>query len=204
MPDLSLEDEYEGCLVAGVDEAGRGPWAGPVVASAVILDRSAIPAGLNDSKKLSRPKRAALFDLIRKTASVGVGQASVEEIDEINILQASLLAMSRALAQLDRLPGAVLVDGNHAPRCELPVQCVVKGDALSLSVAAASIVAKVTRDRIMEDLAKIHPAYGWERNAGYGTQEHRQALSLVGITPHHRKSFAPIRELLTQDTLLTS
>lgn len=204
MPDLSLEDGFKGCLVAGVDEAGRGPWAGPVVAGAVILDRAAIPDGLDDSKKLSRSKRAVLFDAIRQTASVGVGQASVEEIDEINILQASLLAMSRALAQLSLRPGAILVDGTHAPRCEQPLQCVVKGDALSLSVAAASIIAKVTRDRIMEDLAEIYPTYGWERNAGYGTPEHRKALCLVGITPHHRKSFAPIREILTQDILLTS
>lgn len=204
MPDLSLEDGFEGVLVAGVDEAGRGPWAGPVVAGAVILDRASIPEGLNDSKKLSRSKRAALFDAIQETARVGVGLASVEEIDEINILQASLLAMSRALTKLGQQPGAVLVDGMHAPRCDQPVQCVVKGDSLSLSVAAASIIAKVTRDRIMEDLAKIYPTYGWERNAGYGTREHRQALSLVGITPHHRKSFAPIREILSQDTLLTS
>lgn len=204
VPDFSLEDGYGGCLVAGVDEAGRGPWAGPVVAGAVILDRASVPEGLNDSKKLSRPKRAVLFEAIRETASVGVGLASVEEIDEINILQASLLAMSRALAQLDCLPGAVLVDGNHAPRCDHPVQCVIKGDGLSLSVAAASIIAKVTRDRIMEGLAETYPTYGWERNAGYGTREHRQALSLVGITPHHRKSFAPIREILSQDTLLTS
>jgi len=203
MPDFSFEKQVGG-IVAGVDEVGRGPWAGPVVASAVVLDKANFPDGLDDSKKLTKRKREFLYDEIMEVASVGLGLASVEEIDALNILQASLLAMSRAIAELGEAPEAILVDGNKAPDCRQPVQCVVKGDSLSLSIAAASIIAKVTRDRIMRDLALTFPAYGWERNAGYGTAEHRDALSLVGISPHHRKSFAPIRKLMTQDNLLTS
>lgn len=203
MPDFSFEKQAGG-IVAGVDEVGRGPWAGPVVASAVILDAGNFPDGLDDSKKLTKRKRERLFDEIKEAATVGVGQASVEEIDQLNILRASLLAMSRAIAELSSAPEAILVDGNEAPDCRQPVQCIVKGDSHSLSIAAASIIAKVTRDRIMQELSLTYPAYGWERNAGYGTAEHRDALSLVGISPHHRKSFAPIRKLMTQDNLLTS
>ena len=203
MPDLTFENQLGG-IVAGVDEVGRGPWAGPVVAAAVILKANEIPDGLDDSKKLSKRKRERLFGEIVEAAIVGVGSASVEEVDRLNILQASLLAMSRAVRELSPAPEAILVDGNKAPDCPFPVTCVVKGDSLSLSIAAASIIAKVTRDRIMQELALTYPAYGWERNAGYGTAAHRDALSLVGISPHHRKSFAPIRELMTQDNLLTS
>jgi ribonuclease HII len=205
LPDFHHE-EMLGGRVAGVDEVGRGPWAGPVVAAAVILDPANIPAGLNDSKVLTRQKREQLMAPILKSASVGIGQASVEEIDQLNILQASLLAMRRAVEQLAMLPGgppdACLVDGNRDPGLDLPTRLLVKGDAISLSIAAASIVAKVTRDRIMSELAVAYPAYGWERNAGYGVPEHRDALQLVGISPHHRKSFAPIRHLTSEDSLI--
>jgi ribonuclease HII len=209
MPDFAIEtavlEEIGGdAAIAGVDEAGRGPWAGPVVAAAVILTRDNIPDGLDDSKALSRSRREALFDAIYATSIVGCGSASVEEIDEINILQASMLAMTRAVDALSLAPRHALIDGNRAPRLACPARTVIKGDGLSLSIAAASIIAKVTRDRLMADLAREHPAYGWERNAGYGTPEHRQGLQLVGICRHHRKSFAPIRELMTQNILLTS
>lgn len=195
MPDFSLEDAAGG-LVAGIDEAGRGPWAGPVVAAAVILERTAVPPGLDDSKALSARKRAALFHSIIETSHVGVGRAEVADIDRLNILGAALLAMARAVEDLGMRPDLALVDGNRPPSLACPVQCVVKGDARSLSVAAASIVAKVTRDGIMAELAGRYPGYGWERNAGYGTCEHRAALERLGVTPHHRKSFAPIIKIL--------
>jgi ribonuclease HII len=209
MPDFALEDSAlaeigPGALIAGVDEVGRGPWAGPVVAAAVILKREYVPDGLDDSKALSKARREALFEAIQEHAIIGYGSASVEEIDDINILQASLLAMTRAVEALGVAPHIALIDGNRAPRLACPARPVVKGDSRSLSIAAASIIAKVTRDRLMADLACEHPAYGWERNAGYGTREHQEALRLVGICPHHRKSFAPIRELMTQKNLLTS
>jgi ribonuclease HII len=185
-----------GYRVAGIDEAGRGPWAGPVVAAAAILDRARLPdtlvARLDDSKKLKRPVREALFAQMAGCADIGVGIAEVGEIDRLNILQATLLAMQRAVAALGQAPEAALVDGNIAPKLAMPVRTVVKGDSLCFSIAAASIAAKVTRDRIMERLAAEHPGYGWERNAGYGTAEHRVALERLGITQHHRRSFAPI------------
>ncbi|MEE3626637.1 ribonuclease HII [Nitrospirillum sp. BR 11752] len=193
-------------LVCGVDEAGRGPLAGPVVAAAVILpvasEAPAWCAGINDSKKLTAAAREALFDAIRANARVGVGISSVEEIDTVNILQATFLAMRRAVEQLatDGGPAPVhaLVDGNQRP-AGLPcprITTLVSGDALSLSIAAASIIAKVTRDRLMTDLALSHPGYGWERNAGYGTAEHRDAIKILGVTPVHRRTFAPISEQL--------
>lgn len=195
MPSWEFETEM-GCRVAGIDEAGRGPWAGPVVAAAAILDRGRLPAALiarlDDSKKLSRPVREALFAEIETCADIGVGIAEVAEIDSLNILRATLVAMQRAVAAVGRPPEAALVDGNVAPKLAMPARTVVKGDSLCFSIAAASIVAKVTRDRIMERLAGDHPGYGWERNAGYGTEEHRVALERLGITPHHRRSFAPI------------
>lgn len=195
MPDFSLEDSFNG-IVAGIDEAGRGPWAGPVVASAVILDRENIPAGINDSKKLTAAKREVIFEELCQCAVVGVGQASVEEIDRLNILGATKLAMTRALQALGQVPGMVLVDGNQLP--ELPCRglAVVKGDSKSLSIAAASVVAKVTRDRIMTRLASEYPLYGWENNAGYGTKIHVEAINDHGITPHHRRSFKPIAKLV--------
>ena len=199
MPDFSFEDQHN-CIVAGVDEAGRGPWAGPVVAAAVILDQSNYPVGLNDSKKLSAKKRETLFGPIMDNAIVGIGQASVEEIDSINILQATMLAMQRAVANLGTEPGHVLIDGNRCPEMEIPCEAIIKGDGRSFSIAAASIIAKTFRDRIMADLAKTWPDYGWEKNAGYGTALHQQGLNLVGISPHHRKSFKPIRKIQTQDS----
>ena len=184
--------------VAGVDEAGRGPLAGPVVAAAVILDPARIPPGLDDSKRLTAPARDRLFDAIRAVAQVGIGQASVAEIDTLNILRASHVAMARALAALGPVDHA-LIDGNLIPR-DLPcaAQAVIKGDARCLSVAAASIIAKVTRDRIMVDLAQQFPGYGWDANAGYPTKSHREALQNLGPTPHHRRSFAPVHQILCQ------
>ncbi|NBX03227.1 MAG: ribonuclease HII [Alphaproteobacteria bacterium] len=198
-PDLSIERTHTG-IICGVDEAGRGPWAGPVVAAAAIIDASNIPAGINDSKKLTAAKRDALFDHILACAKTGVGIASVEEIDTLNILGATKLAMCRAVENLGVAPDVALVDGNRVPekmRCR--VQTVVGGDALSLSIAAASIIAKVTRDRMMEELAREYPGYGWEKNAGYGTALHQAGLAKYGVTPHHRRSFAPIRVLLEQE-----
>ena len=194
-PDLSYENTFKGA-VAGIDEAGRGPWAGPVVAAAVILPNDNIPDGLNDSKKLSKKRRAELFITIQQTCLVGIGIATVKEIDEINILQASLLAMRRAVGELDTKPDACLVDGNKDPDLGLPTQCIVKGDGKSLSIAAASIIAKVFRDKIMADLSQVYPHYDWQQNSGYGVPKHIEALRLVGISPHHRKSFAPIRKLI--------
>ncbi|NDR58571.1 ribonuclease HII [Pseudoruegeria sp. M32A2M] len=202
-PDLSFEKAaWQGGarLVAGVDEVGRGPLAGPVTAAAVILDPDAIPEGLNDSKKLSAKKRDVLADLILETAQVAIVHVGVEEIDAVNILRASHLAMLRALERLPALPDLALIDGNMTPRgLTCAGQTVVKGDAKCLSIAAASIVAKVARDRLMVDLAQQHPGYGWERNAGYPTAEHKKALRDLGVTPHHRRSFAPVRNILYQE-----
>ena len=185
---------------AGVDEAGRGPLAGPVVAAAVVLDVRHLPGGLNDSKKLSAAKRDLLADLIRTQADVGVGIASVSEIDELNILRASHLAMQRALDALKTAADHALIDGNLIPRdLTIPATAIIKGDALSLSISAASIVAKVQRDAIMVDLAQQFPGYGWDQNMGYPTKAHRQALQDLGVTPHHRRSFKPVHNILYQD-----
>ena len=200
-PDLTAEVAYAGkdATICGVDEAGRGPWAGPVVAAAVVLDRGCVPPGLDDSKKLTPRRRAALFDAIRAAASVGVGIASVEEIDALNILRANDLAMLRAIGALQPAPEAALIDGNRVPP-GLPcrARALVGGDGRSLSIAAASIIAKVTRDRIMGELAGAHPGYGWERHMGYGTAEHRAALIRLGVTSHHRRSFRPIHNMLCE------
>lgn len=198
LPDLSFEDAETG-LIAGVDEAGRGPFAGPVVAAAVILDRRNIPTGIADSKKIPRAKREILFTQIIETCHVGIGEASVEEIDQLNILQASLLAMRRAVDALPGRPDVALIDGNRDPKLGVASRLIVGGDARCLSIAAASIVAKVTRDRKMCELAAEFPHYGWDKNAGYGTAEHRKGLRLFGVTPQHRRSFAPIRALLDAD-----
>lgn len=194
-PDLSLESLENG-IVTGIDEAGRGPWAGPVVAAAVILDPRRLPTGINDSKKLSASKREALYDAILANATCAVGMASVGEIDTLNILGATKLAMCRAVDRLSVMPDIALVDGNRAPALPCRVKTVIGGDALSLSIAAASIIAKVTRDRLMSELARDYPGYGWEHNAGYGTAIHQSALVSLGVTPHHRRSFAPVRALL--------
>ncbi len=203
MPDYLLEKQAGG-VVCGVDEAGRGPWAGPVVAGAAILTPACLDAdwtgGLDDSKKLSPARRESLFGLLLAETPTGVGLASVAEIDSLNILQATMLAMARAVDNLIRghglTPSLALVDGNRPPVLVCPAQCVVGGDRKSLSIAAASIIAKVSRDAMMADLARQYPDYGWERNAGYGTPEHRRALADYGVTPHHRRSFAPIRRIL--------
>ncbi len=206
MPNFELEAHAQDRgfhLIAGVDEAGRGPWAGPVVAGAVILDAGDLPRqlreGLDDSKKLSARKREELFALLPNCAAIGVGLAEVWEIDAINILQASSRAMERALARLQPSPDYVLVDGNKLPDLPCTAEFVVKGDSRSFSIAAASIVAKVTRDRIMAGLADQFPGYGWERNAGYGTAEHKAALTRWGVTDQHRKSYAPVRKMLSLD-----
>lgn len=232
MPDFSIEKNLK-CngFVFGLDEAGRGPWCGPVVAACVCFDKqfyenncfnrqtasdeflpflfedeiereeaAYLLRELNDSKKLSAKKREKLFPLIFRHAIVGVGQASAQEIDELNILQASFLAMRRALDSVIEQgyrPAHALIDGNRLPKSWFePCTCIVKGDSKSLSVAAASVVAKVTRDHIMQALAGEFPAYGWERNAGYGTKDHISALNEYGVTVHHRKSYAPIKRLL--------
>ena len=197
MPDLSLEASLPP-PVAGIDEAGRGPWAGPVVAAAVILPADRAPDGIDDSKRLSRDRRAELYERIRAAATVGVGEASVGEIDALNVLQATMLAMRRAVEALGTPPSCALVDGNRLPDLACPARAVIGGDSRSLSIAAASIVAKETRDRIMRRLARLHPGYGWERNAGYGTPEHARALAALGPTPHHRRSFRPVREAVSR------
>ncbi|MGR3761441.1 ribonuclease HII [Roseobacteraceae bacterium NS-SX3] len=203
LPDYSLEDaaRARGFLrIAGVDEVGRGPLAGPVTAAAVILDPAAIPAGLNDSKKLSAKKRAAAEQAIFESAEVALAEATVEEIDSLNILRASHLAMERAVAALDPPPDYLLIDGNLIPKAlPLPAEAVIKGDAKSVSIAAASIVAKLARDRVMVDLAQQFPGYGWEKNAGYPSRQHREALIKIGVTPHHRRSFKPVHKILYQE-----
>lgn len=197
MPDFSIESGYSGIIVA-IDEVGRGPWAGPVMAAAAIIDPSRIPNGINDSKKLSAAKRESFASALLECARIEIGIASVEEIDALNILQATKLAMTRAYEALGVDATIALIDGNQPPKLTCPTRCIVKGDSISLSIAAASIVAKVTRDRLMAELAKQHPHYGWETNAGYGTASHQEGLRLHGVTPHHRRSFAPIRTLLEQ------
>ncbi|TZG28818.1 ribonuclease HII [Sphingomonas montanisoli] len=195
MPGPSFELEIAHPMpLAGVDEAGRGPLAGPVVAAAVILDRDCVPEGINDSKKLNAEARARLCAEIMACARVGVGIASVEEIDEINILWASMLAMERAVAALSVAPAMILVDGNRCPKWSYRSVAVVSGDALCLSIAAASIIAKEERDRIMIEHDAIHPGYGWSSNKGYGTPAHLDGLRRLGPTPLHRRSFAPVAQ----------
>ncbi|HEX6956755.1 MAG TPA: ribonuclease HII [Ferrovibrio sp.] len=204
MPDFALEKRLGG-LVCGIDEAGRGPLAGPVVAAAVILDRRRVPRGIDDSKKLTAEKREDLYERIMRSARIGIGAASVAEIGRLNIFHATMLAMCRAVAALRVVPDHALVDGNHCPKqlC-CPATAVVDGDALSLSIAAASIIAKVTRDRAMAKLHLRYPAYGWDSNKGYSTPSHFAGLKAAGITPHHRLGFAPVQEQLTLDLELTS
>lgn len=211
MPDFHFEKalEKEG-LIFGIDEAGRGPWCGPVVAACVSWPHFEIDPALalkiDDSKKLSVSKREELFELIIKSnAIIGIGQASAQEIDDLNILQATFLAMNRALEQAlqktSSAPAGILIDGNRLPKnwaFDCPIQTLIKGDHLSLSIAGASIIAKVTRDRLMQDLHHTYPQYGWNKNAGYGTKEHILAIQEYGITPEHRKSYAPIRAYMEQ------
>ena len=203
MPDFSFELRKPG-FIAGVDEAGRGPWAGPVVAGAAILNRETLAQdlidGLDDSKKLKAEKREALLSRLEGSDAVlGIGIASVAEIDVLNILQATMLAMRRAVADLGVVPDYALIDGNRVPDgLACPAEAVVKGDGQSLSIAAASIVAKVSRDRMMAELDRQYPGYGWTANAGYGTKAHQEGLANLGVTPEHRKSFAPIRKILSR------
>lgn len=207
-PDLTLEEaawRAGARIVAGVDEVGRGPLAGPVTAAAVVLAEGVDLSGLNDSKKLPRKRREILASRIMEACDWAVGHASVEEIEELNILRASHLAMCRAVSGLRKPPCLALIDGNMLPRdLAVPGQAVVGGDGRSLSIAAASVVAKLLRDRIMEDLAQQHPGYGWEANAGYPTKAHRQALLDLGVTPHHRRGFGPVHKILCKDRTATS
>ncbi len=199
MPDFSLEDAIDG-VVCGLDEVGRGPLAGPVVAACVVVPDDVrgmeFVGSLRDSKKLSKKKLVALHALITAHCPYAAVRVEAEEIDRVNILQASLLAMARSLEQMDVRIDHALVDGNKLPDVPCPATAVIKGDNVSSSIAAASIVAKVTRDRIMADLAVEHPHYGWERNAAYPTKEHLDALKVHGVTMHHRRSFAPVKRAL--------
>jgi len=217
MPDFAWESKLAGTAgkpVCGVDEAGRGPLAGPVVAAAVILDRRRVDrdllAGIDDSKKLSEEKRAVLFAALREQAMaghavIGVGGASVAEITQLNIFHATMLAMQRAVTALRVILAHALIDGKHCPKhLACPATAIVDGDALSLSIAAASIVAKVVRDRAMEKLHRRYPAYGWDRNKGYGTAAHQAGLKSAGISPHHRLGFAPVQQQMTLDIELTN
>lgn len=199
-PDFTFEQELISAgrdVVAGVDEAGRGPLAGPVVAAAVILTPGSIPDGLNDSKALTAKRREELYDQINANAIVGVGIADVARIDRDNILQATLWAMGEAVGNLPVNPDAALIDGNKAPSLACETKTLIGGDGLSQSIAAASIIAKVTRDRMMVALAQDFPGFCWERNKGYGTAEHLAGLTKYGPTAHHRRSFAPVRRALT-------
>ena len=204
MPSLDME-RAAGGRVAGVDEAGRGPLAGPVVAAAVVLAPDTpmdLAALLDDSKKLTGAQRLAAFHALRaSTAEIGIGAASVREILHLNILHASMLAMHRAVRRLVRTPDLALVDGNYPPGLACPVRCVVGGDALCLSIAAASIVAKVVRDRAMTRLATRWPGYGWETNAGYATALHRVALARLGPTRHHREAFGTVAQLRLEEAI---
>lgn len=185
---IAYNDGYK--IICGIDEAGRGPLAGPVVAAAVILPKGYVIDGVNDSKKLSEKKREQIFDVIKQEAlAYSVGMASCEEIDDINILQATFLAMRRAVDGLNIKPDIALIDGNKAPGLDICERTIVKGDAKSANIAAASIIAKVTRDRYMLDLAEQYPQYQFEKHKGYGTKLHYQMLEEYGISPIHRKSF---------------
>lgn len=205
MPNFEIEDEYNG-LIAGVDEAGRGPWVGPVVAGCVAFVNRTVDDflldNLNDSKKISKKKREKLYEALyvekeKGNVLIGVGLVSAKEIDEINILNASFLAMKRAIEDAGVAPNMVLVDGNREPKnFGYKTRAIVKGDAKSYSISGASIIAKVYRDKLMEEMAKKYPGYGFEKNAGYGTKAHIEGLKQFGVTPEHRKSYAPIKDFL--------
>lgn len=193
---LAIDRGHE--IVCGIDEAGRGAWAGPVVAAAVILNPRSIPGGLNDSKKLSHQKREALFSPICASSQFGIGIVDAATVDDINILQATYLAMQRAVAALETAPHYALVDGNRAPKFQCQAQTIIGGDAKSLSIAAASILAKVTRDRLMVELDQEFPGYGFVAHKGYGTAIHAAALAKFGPIFAHRKSFKPVANLLAR------
>ena len=207
MPDFSLEESLglsTSAVIVGVDEVGRGPLAGPVTAAAVFVDRQKITSDLltkiDDSKKIAQKKRATISKQIESIAIIGIGWASSGEIDQLNILEATMLAMQRAIFSLQKQiildPDYILIDGNKVPRLDFPSKAIVRGDEKSLSIAAASIVAKSKRDAFMTSLSKLYPGYGWEKNAGYGTREHLAAIEREGITVHHRRSFKPIANYL--------
>lgn len=203
-PDYS-EEQFEikngARRIAGVDEAGRGPLAGPVTAAAIVLNPSCLPRGLNDSKRLTAKMRGELHDIICATAEVSVAHATVDEIEALNILRAAHLAMERAIDGLKTPVDIALIDGNAIPgNLNVRARAIIKGDSLSLSISAASIVAKVRRDWIMADLAAKHPGYGWETNSGYGTKFHARALRKLGVTPHHRRTFQPVRAMLDENS----
>jgi ribonuclease HII len=207
LPDFSLEESLglsTSAVIVGVDEVGRGPLAGPVTAAAVFFDRQKITSDLltkiDDSKKIAQKKRATISKQIESIAIIGIGWASSGEIDQLNILEATMLAMQRAIFSLQKQiildPDYILIDGNKVPRLDFPSKAIVRGDEKSLSIAAASIVAKSKRDAFMTSLSKLYPGYGWEKNAGYGTREHLAAIEREGITVHHRRSFKPIANYL--------
>lgn len=197
LPDFTIEKGCDG-PVCGVDEVGRGALCGPVIAAAVILDSDDCPIGINDSKMLSRNSREQLHQQIVRSGAVGLGLAEVEEVEELNVLKAAFVAMERAVSNLSLVPETALIDGNKLPNLSCASRAVVRGDRISMSIAAASIVAKVTRDRLMTDLAVRYPGYGWESNAGYGTPQHLQAIRDLGITRHHRKRFGPVARMLEE------
>ena len=200
MPDFSVEDkkrQLDFNNIAGVDEAGRGPWAGPVYSAIVILNRNCIPDGINDSKKISEKKRIELYEEILINHKYGIGCASPDEIDQLNILEATFLSMRRALENLIIKPDYILVDGNLSPNFNIPHESIIKGDSISMSIAAASIIAKVERDKFMLNIDNEHPEYKWKKNKGYPTKENREAIKKEGISKHHRKSFQLLKSQLS-------
>ena len=197
LPNLQVENEFKNQNVCGVDESGRGALAGPVVAAAIILDKNNIPEGINDSKVLSPYLREKIFYKLSLSSTIGIGIIQSNQIDKLNILNATMLAMKRAILKL-RIPADLaLIDGNHSPKINIPCKTFVKGDKKISSIAAASIVAKFTRDKIMKRLASKWPYYGWEKNFGYGTKLHIQGISMQGISMYHRKTFKPIHNILS-------
>ncbi len=203
MPDLTLETNYANQVraplysVCGIDEAGRGPWAGPVAAAAVILNPNDLPSGVDDSKRLTHARREALYDVIQDQALAScIVMISAQEIDSTNILKATLEGMARAVQGLARAPSLALIDGNRAPMLHCPSFCVIGGDRLSLSIAAASILAKVARDRFMAEADDLYPGYGFAQHKGYGTKAHQQALERLGPCPIHRLSYKPVAKVL--------
>ena len=196
-PSLFFEKLNTGKKVVGIDEAGRGPLAGPVTAAAVLLNPTSIPLGIKDSKKLTKLNRNKLFEEIINTSVVGIASASVEEIDRLNILRATMLAMKRAFVcicwKIGKIPDVALIDGNQSPNLPCESKTIIKGDSKSISIAAASIVAKVSRDNLISEIGAQFPEYRWNKNAGYATKEHLLGLTIFGKTPHHRNSFRPIK-----------